>query len=397
MRSITFTNLLSIIRKLIKSIGLFSLEFGKIPKCDLLIFHDEGEITKLLENAICVGGDITCQRVNPYGVRIHLGSFTLFKSMISNSIRNDVPLREVYLRYLLAEINLCNPKGCLTRIDDCRVFSDLAKKCPEKPFIAIQNGTRPIASVQYYRKISLKFNYLFCFGKDVLDRYNQEGIAVDHGISSGPLLSGLYADARPAVVNCKFKLGFVGQWGGKGDKKQRPEVVEAVEVVLRLLARYLEINSLSGQFAVFGRNLNSKEERNYYDQFFGNGYVFVPSARTIGDYLGIYRAIDACEVTLAYNSTAAFEMLPFKKKILFCDPFFDSYLSHVTDGVWIYRGKSYKEFARAINRLFDMTNREFWRSGQKHFNYLCELNFDNLPQHKLREKIQSLLLTKLRR
>lgn len=364
------------------------ISFGSVPPCDVLIFHEDA--VEVIERYLIRDEALRCRALDPYRLVINAGTLAVLSWGALRCLVEGRGLREIGYLYYDHLLRRISPRLVVTRTDDCRLFGDLAARHPEIPFAAIQNGTRPQIALGWFKEAGLSLTNFYCFGQDVLDRYAREGIKVERGVVCGPLMAGIYAAEREGPPEEQFDIGYVGQWDSHETVKVRPEVIDAIEKGLRMLAAYVKRAGGSARLTVFGRNRDHREEKAYYDGFFDD-YDFIPSRRFDGDPVHIYRMIDRTNLTIVYNTTAAFEMLAFKKKVLFCDPNADGYLEDVADGLWIFRGEERSAFDARVDALREMSVERWWEQVAEYAGYLNALDPACLPHDRIHQDLQALV------
>jgi len=371
---------------LIQTIGKFkrlSFFVRRPRKVEFVIFYKDR--SELLNKYIFRPLNTSTYAIEPSEINIHYQILIrfLFNIFVNLSLIRSRGLFNIYLE---SYISCFNPKGIITLIDDCSVFSRLSKHCTNQNFFAIQNGSRTIWQLRDFPQLLYVSNF-FCFGQHVLDLYKKYHKTIENPILTGSFISGIFREENLEKTILDRDICIVSEitdsffsYGNKSQIEQNYYI--NLDRLYKFLHKFIVKRAL--KVTVAGRGI-SNEEKEYFENLFGKkSYVH----RT---EFSSYYEMSRSKLIIGCCSTLLVESMSFNKKVLFYDPDIrDSFASSVKDGIWIIKSKKFTEFENDLNSILKINIKEYKKLTKEYFNYRMVNKI--IPAHKIiQNEIKKLL------
>ena len=236
----------------------------------------------------------------------------------------------------------------------------------------------------------------YVFGQYDVDAYKKIGHEEKNIIPVGGLIGGYYkAQASNSGNEILYDFCIVSQvldmWfeSGEGQIESRLVGRKIFEILMEYFVRYLEENNQKKYKICVALRAQAKNNyaRRHEEEFF-KSYL----CRFDVDYIqnkplefSTYKAIDQSAIILTHYSTAAFEAISWKKKILFCQ-FLDYPKFPIPDDLeWRVTSPGYDYFEDKLITLSQMQKGEYDQTIEPIISKYNNFNQD-LPCHELIEK-----------
>lgn len=260
------------------------------------------------------------------------------------------------LGYFAAVIDRCGARTVVTYTDNSPQFYRLPEYCPDKKFIAIQNGWRTHELLQ--ATVTLAKTPIDCSVLCLSD--HDRGLFISVGFKPervhalGSLKAAL-AMAAPVIPQRRWAICLLSQWRGVIFTPDSPFKVhgDAVIALRDYLARYAMERGLDACVALA---TGTAAECAFYEQA---GLAVIP--RTGGDYLHSYRLVQSSDVVVSLYSSLGRESPSLGTRVLFLDCHLpgDCFAGFPPECSIIHRHQDYPSFAFAMDRLRELTNVEY--------------------------------------
>ena len=267
-------------------------------------------------------------------------------------------------RYLaLSALKAIKPKIVITFIDDSSLFGWLSEKYKEATFYSIQNGTRTQKALKEQTVVIPNY---FCFGDYEVEEMSPYW-KVNSYIPVGSLMSSVFMEKKEPLCS-HYDIVLISQQPNLLTRASGV-AAESASLMDDYLSRYVSENNL--KFAVACRYKNNSLEIGYYKSKYGRNVelVFRDDAA-----MACYQAMYSSELVVTFYSTAAREAAGWGRKVLFCDFTNTNLYNNFQSGLWIFRERSYKNFAERMTGVMRMSKIEYERETKDYFKKIMYFN-----------------------
>ena len=321
--------------------------------------------------------------------------FRTLKLLISIklNIKPSLIIKDIYEKHLQAYIESIEPKVVITFIDDSGVFHRLSRNCHSSYFMAIQNGMRPNCYFKYLLpkypnrgSLTSMTNY-FCHGTGDIESFRSRGHKIDNYFPIGSLVGGVYWKEISQKAEQVYDICYISSWVST-EKMPSPDNTDAMnyyladtkasEVLEKNLKKLIAENKYSVIVAL--KYDSSKEEMEYFYSIFGDSVEYQSADK---NNFSTYKAIDKSQMTLTTYSTCAAEALGIGKRALFANGSGDDSITIKESGFCSFEGSSYPDFRQKINKILNLTDREYSNEMNDARKKLMNYDLSELPHDKL--------------
>ena len=338
--------------------------FSKIDKKEIIIFDDiTGELSFIFskkKNYFLMNPRL--QKIDKIYINYSIIKFVLFNFF----------KRKIKLNYLIALINIIDPKIILTYIDNSQDFHTLSKFFNKKKnFLTIQNASR----VDYFylnqnEKKKIFYQKLFCIGDFDVNLLNNHNISGNYEVA-GSFRTSVFINKfnNNLDINKKFDICLVGKNLVKffqPVKIYENKVIADYLILLENLKKYIQEKNVSLVVCCKNYGFKLEAEKSFYKDFFGSLNVTVSSNGgdiTDDDYFNSYKSILKSDVVIGLPSTLLREALYFDKKILCVD--YSEDLLHPFKDIALCSSRNFDDFSFKLDSLLKMSSE----------NYFTKLNY----------------------
>ena len=295
--------------------------------------------------------------------------------------------RRLRLLWRLLQIQ---PKVIMTFIDNDYDFQWLSRHCPGR-FIAVQNGVRAPYDVSAWLPPAphpaahISMPELVCFGIYEKELYSRFGHVVDQYQCWGSIRAADYSCRRANVGAIEYELCIISQRFAGFDSP--PDLIRDLPVTLHALyeavARYVRDRNIPACVAM---RTNSDEERRYFTRIFEGRVDIIENDQAA---YSTYAAVDRSNVSLAMDSTAAWEMFGLGAKILLCNLGADPNYDFPVPGIWALGQPDLAEFSNRLDRLREMPRSEYLQAAAVARDYVMHIDPQRPAHVVLRASILS--------
>lgn len=288
-------------------------------------------------------------------------------------------------RILLDVIDKRNPSCLLTFVDNNDLFHAISRLRPNWPTIAIQNGGRhswcatdALASPMEKYHI----NEYYCFGEQVQSLFQKHKHEILSYKNHGSLLGGVFFSQLRDREKI-FDICLISQWSINVRNKEKlplqwKNLELSIEKLVAQLAEYKKNRSIKICIALRSVKGNDTDERNFYQQYFGDDVVLLENNR---EEFASYHALSKSHLVLALNSTLASEAFGAQYKVLFVNPLGEDWLKPVEIvGDWYLDSPTQAVFSNRIDSLLNMDTEQYTHRAAISANYSMSYDF-SLPLH----------------
>lgn len=344
--------------------------FSKIEKKKIIIFDDiSGELSFFFskeKNYFSL--DTRLQRIDKIYINYSIVKFILFNLL----------KRKIKLNYLIALINIIDPKIIITFVDNSQDFHLLSKFFDKKRFfLAIQNANRAdYFYLSQNQKKKIFFQKLFCMGDFDVNLLKNYDIIGNYEVV-GSFRTSLFINKfnNNLDKNKKFDICLVGKNLVKFFQPVQTyenKVIPEYLILLENLKRYIkENNNISLVVCCKNYGFKLEAEKSFYKDFFGPLNVTISSnGKDINDdnYFNSYKSILKSEVVIGLPSTILRESFFFDKKILCID--FSKKLLHPFKDIALCNSKNFDDFSFKLNSLLEISSDNYFKKLNYSKNYV---------------------------
>lgn len=291
---------------------------------------------------------------------------------------------------LLWRLRQIQPSVILTFVDNDYDFQWLSRRCPGR-FIAVQNGVRAPYDVSAWLPPAphpaahISMPELVCFGAHEKDLYSRFGHAVDQYHCWGSVRAADYASRRAKTDAFQYELCIVSQRfaGFASPPKLLRELPRVLNALYEAAARYVREKNISACVAM---RTNDDEERRYFMRIFEGRVDIIENDQAA---YSTYAAIDRSNVSLAMDSTVAWEMFGLGAKILLCNLGADPNYDFPVPGIWALRQPDFAALSSRLDRLREMPQSEYLQASTLARDYVMHVDPQRPAHVILRESILS--------
>ncbi len=343
--------------------------FGKVEKKKVIIFDDiTGELSFFFsKERNYFSLNTRLQRID----KIYI-NYSIIKFILFNLLK-----RKIKLNYLIALINIIDPKIIITFIDNSQDFHLLSKFFDKKRFfLAIQNANRAdYFYLSQNQKKKIFFQKLFCMGDFDVNLLKNYDIIGNYKVV-GSFRTSLFINKfnNNLDKNKKFDICLIGKNLVKFFQPVQTyenKVIPEYLILLENLKRYIKENNISLVVCCKNYGFKLEAEKSFYKDFFGPLNVTISSnGKDINDdnYFNSYKSILKSEVVIGLPSTILRESFFFDKKILCID--YSKELLHPFKDIALCNSKNFDNFSFKLNSLLEISNDNYFKKLNYSKNYV---------------------------
>ena len=348
--------------------------FSKIDRQKIIIFDDiTGELSFIFsKEKNCFFMSPRIQNIDKIFINYFIIKFILFNFF----------KRKIKINYLIALINIIDPKLVLTYVDNSQDFHTLSKFFnKKKKFLAIQNATRAdyFYSNQNEKK-KIFYQKLFCLGDFDVNFLNDCNISGDYEVA-GSFRTSVFINKfnNNLNKNKKFDICLIGKNLVKifqPVKIYENKVISEYLILLENLKKYIQEKNVSLVVCCKNYGFKLEAEKSFYKDFFGSLNVTVSSNGgdiTDDDYFNSYKSILKSDVVIGLPSTLLREAIYFDKKILCVD--YSENLLHPFEDIALCSSKNFDDFLFKLDSLLEISSENYFKKLNYSKNYIVgEIN-----------------------
>ena len=301
-------------------------------------------------------------------------------------------LKYLYLIYIYSTLNFFDTRIVLTTIDNSSFFYNLALIDKKRKYVAIQNGMRHLNC--FKSKFPGEFIYqaltIFCFGERDIQLFKKYKHNVNNFIISGSPKSSFlrkelyeqFSEKENKYDIClisQFLPMHIAQFSKRKflNKQNRNFIFNYIKF-LELLKKYLHDNNT--KFAVAMRT-SSNSEFSFYKNYFDKATI----KKNIPDDFTSYKLSLRSNLVVSLNSTILSELLSWRKKVLWCNPYREKARKIELDSFY-FEGRDYNKFENKLKLLLNSDIKKF-KSEYSQSNYINYFDQKNLSHEIIRKYI----------
>jgi surface carbohydrate biosynthesis protein len=383
--------------------------FKNPNKYEIVIFDDIslGDLENLIKN---YNSFVLPNRIT----EIHKIYFT-FK-IIKNFIKNYKG--NVMTAYLVSILEIIKPKIVITNIHNSLKFFDIAKVLEKKMiFIAIQNGAQyEIKKYKHLYKIkktnsdlskNIYIPNFFCYGQHEIDQHKQENIQVKNFYKVGSLnMANFFHYISKNKITLKknlYDIGLVSDPLAAGHDSQFniPTLEKGFATTIKYTIKFCKKHNMKMIFA--WKRDKKKEiqafsnEWNFYKKYLTEDEIkyLLNNSLEKKDRLMSYKSLFQSKVVVATYSTLLREFLGTGGKILSCNMTQSDIFDFPLKGICAINDCTFDEFEKRLLNILNISDDEYFEKLGKDKNYLMEYDKNNSSIEIIRNKLDSLLKSKL--
>lgn len=324
--------------------------------CDVLIYDSDG--SEVIRHCIPEGARTAILDVHRTLPAIRSARFFI---LLASSLLKGQRAR---IALLSSVVRTWNPKVVITFIDNDGAVAELKRIFPELMVVSVQNGIRNDFSDPDQPRI--EYDHHYCFG--VVDReiLALGGHTAAHLYPVGSLKAGLFLESPAARQEKKFDLCFISAFMSqseltfKSDSSHYRWVLdigiatdEMQKPLFEIVARFAESNDMSLCVAMRHRrdHPDFDAECEYYSRNGKCQPVLMPR-----DGLSSYSAVRTSRLSVAINSTLAYEAMKFGERVLLAQDM-TRIVSIFKSGLW--QGSLTTQGLPDLLRLYSLDGQEF--------------------------------------
>ena len=263
--------------------------------------------------------------------------------------------------YTLSTIESYRPKVVLCTIDNSFDFQWISRRARDIDFAVIAQGprdeinlTEEMPRAPPHPAAIYSIPHYFGWGQRDQKTLKKFGALIDQFHSVGPLRAGYYVATRPSLKPAAYEICLVSQYvEGIMEKELFPEIKRSLTLLHKYLKRY--ISETGSRMVVAARSTNQREI-DYFSRIFGCGITI---QRYNVEHFSTYTAIDASELVLAHDSSAAREAFWWGKKVLFTNYSGNPQRSFFNTGPWLLEHPGYDQFKKQVDYLMSLSKEQF--------------------------------------
>lgn len=274
--------------------------FGLIQKSEIIIFDSNNRET-----------NIDFFRDNQFKFKYLDTRFESFNFFVLLLTILKKGINSKYIDYLENFIIKSNPKIVLTFVDNDPRIYELKKKLPKIFFIVVQNGFRPISSIEFEDNTSLPCDYFLLFNSKEKEKFEKK-------INTTFIDNGSFISNNIEIVENKKdnSVIFISSWQPKNKTLNFSEFKSynfSYEdwrfpdiFILKLLENFCFKNKL--KLKILGKNISyewKQEERNFYNSFLKNRWEHI----VLDTKKLVYQCLDYSKMNVFIDSTLGYESL----------------------------------------------------------------------------------------
>lgn len=290
----------------------YNFSFSNINQYDVVIFDIEGsdEIKKFIVNE-----SINSIIYDYNNFRIYINLKFLTKYFINTCRywnRRKSLFHNLYILYILTEIQIINPKILITYNDDNFIYHTLIKFLNNIKFIAIQNGLRE-KFIRKRIKHNINHEDYYCFGKTDIEKQKSSKWLINNGMPVGSLRAGI---ALSKFKNDQkiFDIGYISEYASvKKHLIINKEWNNNIKNVDKIMSKFFHENKNLKLIVIL--RTDDAEERKYFHEIFGSNIIFSKPK----EYLNSYKTIIQSKLVIGFASTLLIEALGLSTKALAID------------------------------------------------------------------------------
>ena len=316
--------------------------------------------------------------------------------------------RNFHTIYLYTLINLIKPKIIITSICNSEKFHELAKLLDKKIFfLAVQNASRSsdfrVYLHRYKKKITKKNtnkdyyipNY-FCYGQSEIDDCKKFGVQVNNFYKTGSIrVANFFRYLRTNKIELKKKkydICLISESAYDLNLKLGEDTIEqGFSNMAKFVIRYAKENNIKIVFARKRQNGTAEgiKEMFFFEKYLTHAelsFLYNNISEKINEYTP-YFSLFQSRIAIGTQSTLLKDKLSCKEKILSLNLQKLNVYDFPINGVCSIKNCSYEEFSDRLNKIFLMSNEEYFSNLDKNVNYLIEPSKDENTIDKIRDSI----------
>ncbi len=397
--------ILSLLKQLIKAI---SFNFF-LKKVDVVIYyHNEYELMKkwILEP---IGLKSIVVR-DPMKLIINFNVIFNFVKNIKYVFGKNFVKRARYT-YEKSLIQIYSPKMVITFKDNAPFISEVSKIDQNRPYFAIQNGTRFDYNVEdipktVFKEINNKTLYFFTWGKYTEGVYNKHSDYKCNFIPVGSFrhsISPNYLQSSGRLNEEKFDICMVSTVGALTnydlvrvlyDNVIDDEWNKTNAIIAQYLKRYTKEKNKSLVISLRG---HGEFEINIYKSIFDReeNVLIMPRGKLSSNApfdFNTYDLFNRSNIIVSMASSTTVESLGLDKKILQIDYSINKqYFINYCEGFWQLSDNSYEAFSNSLDHIIDLDSVAYNKSIKNYKNYMIQFDINEPTYLKIQKEIEKIL------
>jgi len=316
--------------------------------------------------------------------------------------------RNFHTIYLYTLINLIKPKIIITSICNSGKFHDLAKLLDKKIFfLAVQNASRSSdfrRDLHRYKKKITKKNinkdyyipHYFCYGQSEIDDCKKFGVTVNNFYKTGSIRVANFfiylCEKKIKLTKNKYDICLISENAYNlnsklGENAEEQGFAEMVKYVIR----YVKDKKIKFVFAKkrLPHTPKANDEMFFFKKYLTDtefNFLCNNMNEKINEYSSYFPLFES-KIAIGTQSTLLKDKLSCKEKILSLNLQNTSIYDFPINGVCSIKNCSYEKFSDRLNKIFLMSDEEYFLNLDKDHNYLIEFSKDENVIDKIRDSI----------
>ncbi len=382
-----------------------NLKFTNPPKNQIILFDGESslDLKYVLEEFDYFLLEIRKNRIFEIYLSINiLINFLLNYFLLFNKDRN------IHTIYLYTIIRFIKPKVIITSICNSGKFHDLAKLLDKDIFfLAVQNASRSSdyrRDLHRYKKKITKKNInkdyyipnFFCYGQSEIDDCKKFEVKVQNFYKTGSIrISNFFRYLREKKIELKknkYDICLISEIAYDLNVKLGEESEEqGFANMVKFVIRYAKETNIKFIFARKRKNFTSQanDEMSFFKKYLTDAeLVFLKNNMNekINEHSSYFPLFQS-KIAIGTQSTLLKDKLSCKEKILSLNLQKTNIYDFPINGVCSIKNCSYEEFKERLNKIFLMSDEEYFSNLSKNYNYLIEYSKNENVIDKIRNSI----------
>ena len=321
-----------------------------------IIFHDE-ELRKL-----------NFKKLN---LEIILNLINYF--IIQNKFKNKFNLSHKNFVYLICLVLSEKPKTILTINDVSLIYHTLVFNFPNIKCLAIQNGNR----TRFGLLNRYNHNIFFSYGDYEKKLFKSLKIKYKKIIPIGSFYAQKIKNIKLPRKKILYDICMISQYihNYNDQKKIYSKRIKSIEIMSMLLSKL--INNSKLKICIILRE-NSKDEIDFYKQYFDikkKNIFFIRTSNNKSSYKYLFQS----EICISFYSSLIKEVLAFRRKAFFMDFTKENFFNEKEKSLIIYRNNSFANFKKFFNKIYNMTEDDFFKINSKKIHFYMSNFYLNKP------------------
>jgi hypothetical protein len=296
----------------------------------------------------------------------------IYYFVIQNKFKNKFNLSFKNFVYLICLVLNEKPKIILTINDVSLVYQTLVFNFPNIKCLAIQNGNKTRKDL---RKI-INHDIYFTYGDYEKKLFKSLNIKYNKIIPVGSFYAQKIKDIKLPKRKNLYDICMISQYQQSHTKEKKIySMIKSIETMSMLLSKL--VNNSKLKICIILRE-NSKEEINFYKQYFDINKKNIFFIRTPNNK-SCYKYLFQSEICISFYSSLIKEALGFRRKAFFMDFTKRNFFNEKEKSLIIYRNNSFINFKKFFNKIYNMTEEEFFKKNSKKIHFYMSNFYLNKP------------------